>query len=97
MKYVVAAILVVAVLGSRIDYKSEGKVSPKFKVGDCIADKSDIEQELEFLDNHYIIRRIIKVGQKNYLYELGYSKTQNEFSIDSLDRSSVKVVCPPEL
>lgn len=74
--------------------------SPKFKVGDCVIWESDLRHSNEFLSNDFKIRKILKVGKRNYLYEFeGFfnSLIKNELEIDHIDRTMVKIDCPERL
>jgi hypothetical protein len=69
--------------------------SPKFQVGDCVIDRSDLTNN-EFLPSSITYRKIVKIGKYNYLYLSTWDGvwTENEALFDMIDNGGVKVPCP---
>lgn len=70
----------------------------KFKPGDCIAITDDLDMsQYEFLQPDVTVKKILKVGKRNYLYSYRpYEAMQSEFEIESIDDTHTKVMCPNE-
>ena len=70
--------------------------SPKFKEGDCTAEESDFDKS-EFLEEDITVRKVLKVGKRNYLYEFGKHRSKLEVSFRTFEYDSILVPCPEYL
>ena len=102
MKPFVAAISLLLVYAGIFVYLSRyelGLVKPIFKVGDCVQYTAPDE-----FNPHTFIRKIVKVGQKNYLTfswlsgstypPLFYTKEGDTQSFRYIDENFHKIECP---
>lgn len=89
MKYLILLVLLTSCLSRGLD------TTTNFNIGDCIAFR-DFLGKNEFLEPTHIVRKIIKIGKINYLYEYGYRHgftLQSEMEIKFANRRSVKIEC----
>lgn len=93
MRYLALLLLVVGC--SRYDIPFTSNVfGPKFKVGDCIdrvyhSYETEFINEVSYAPSHP--RKILAIGNKNYLYQFGSIKSEAPFNI--LDNYNIKVNC----
>lgn len=99
MRYLVLLFLVSCGV---VEQDLQSKITPKFKVGDCLVSLVNKDKDYEFLsneDNWFLGYKVLKVGKRNYLLNVKYPKPshrkirETEGSIDLVDEYRIPVNC----